>query len=314
MKEKRMKRRYPGLLVLLLLFLFCRTVPVQAYGLVEEDAVSSLTIRFQDGGTGIEGAKFSVFRIAEVTEMARYHLTGAFEDYPVSLEVPDSAGWRALALTLESYAMRDQITPDTQGETDEHGELVLSNLQTGLYLVTGQPVETGDYTWTPEAFICSLPDLTEDDNWNYDVSAVVKYDSVYTGEPTSRRVVKVWENDEASDRPQMIEVQLLKDGEVEDTQILNGENNWSYTWNGLDARSEWNVVEKEVPAGYTVSEDREGTSVFITNTGTNEKETAAPDTKLPQTGVLWWPVPVLAAAGCLLFLIGWFRHRRKGRE
>ena len=32
--------------------------------------------------------------------------------------------------------------------------------------------------------------------------------------------------------------------------------------------------------------------------------------KLPQTGMLWWPVPLLAVAGVALFLAGWIRHGR----
>lgn len=32
---------------------------------------------------------------------------------------------------------------------------------------------------------------------------------------------------------------------------------------------------------------------------------------LPQTGQLWWPVPMLAAGGMFLFLIGWARNRRE---
>lgn len=31
--------------------------------------------------------------------------------------------------------------------------------------------------------------------------------------------------------------------------------------------------------------------------------------RLPQTGQLWWPVPVLALAGAALVLVGWFRRR-----
>lgn len=43
------------------------------------------------------------------------------------------------------------------------------------------------------------------------------------------------------------------------------------------------------------------------------KETNKPsDSKLPQTGQLNWPVPVLAAAGLVLFAIGWaLRFRKK---
>lgn len=45
--------------------------------------------------------------------------------------------------------------------------------------------------------------------------------------------------------------------------------------------------------------------------GTPEVEipdTPPPLTGLPQTGLLWWPVPVMAAAGLLLFGLGWWRR------
>lgn len=42
-------------------------------------------------------------------------------------------------------------------------------------------------------------------------------------------------------------------------------------------------------------------------------DTAPPLTGLPQTGLLWWPVPALAAAGILLFSLGWWQ-RNGGRK
>lgn len=36
--------------------------------------------------------------------------------------------------------------------------------------------------------------------------------------------------------------------------------------------------------------------------------------KLPQTGLLWWPVPLLAMGGVVLLLIGWVRRRRWSAE
>ena len=35
-----------------------------------------------------------------------------------------------------------------------------------------------------------------------------------------------------------------------------------------------------------------------------------PLARLPQTGQLWWPVPLLALTGMGLFFFGWGRHRR----
>lgn len=36
--------------------------------------------------------------------------------------------------------------------------------------------------------------------------------------------------------------------------------------------------------------------------------------KLPQTGQLWWPVPVMAIVGMLFVMLGWYRRRRFGEK
>ena len=163
------------------------------------------------------------------------------------------------------------------------------------------------------------------------------------GGTVTRKALKVWKDTGAeSARPQEISVQLLRNGTVYGSAKLNEANNWSYEWNGLDRSDTWELVEETVPAGYTVSVTREGVTFVVTNTNTNE--TADPPdpgepmtpgtpstpmsgrpplpqaqgpgkpakpTKLPQTGVLWWPVPLLAGGGLLLFGIGWYQSRRR---
>ncbi len=158
-------------------------------------------------------------------------------------------------------------------------------------------------------------------------------------EPITRKVLKVW-RDEGSEaqRPEEIFVELLQDGEVYETIALNAENNWRYTWTDLDSRSRWQVTEEDTPEDYTVSVSREGVTFVMTNTrrittdiedgpvpeggfpGAPGMEIAdmpvprsglLPGEKLPQTGMLWWPVPVLACTGMFLFLIGWGRSRHE---
>ena len=33
---------------------------------------------------------------------------------------------------------------------------------------------------------------------------------------------------------------------------------------------------------------------------------------LPQTGMLWWPVPVLTICGLVLFMLGWGEYQKYG--
>lgn len=152
-----------------------------------------------------------------------------------------------------------------------------------------------------------------------------------------------------SKRPEEITVQLLRDGMVWDTVTLNEKNNWSYEWSRLSDDYSWKVTEADVPEGYTVKVSQEGITFVVTNTYTPDEPdnpdqpgnpdepdhpdtpnppgqpsvnhpdespnppgrpvSGEPETKLPQTGVLWWPVPLLACGGVGLFLIGWAQRR-----
>lgn len=48
-----------------------------------------------------------------------------------------------------------------------------------------------------------------------------------------------------------------------------------------------------------------------TETPAPQTEPKKPDNNLAQTGQLNWPIPVLAAAGLLVFLLGWYLKRQK---
>ena len=161
-----------------------------------------------------------------------------------------------------------------------------------------------------------------------------------------RKALKVWMDEGyENERPQEVTVQLLCDGEIYDTQTLSSENNWSYEWTELSGEHEWSLTEKEMD-GYRVSVEQAGITFVVTNTydseivlptptptvtpevtpepSTSPEVTATPKptptktpkptpTKdpsvLPQTGQLWWPVPVLLAAGLLLIVLGLMRRR-----
>ena len=77
-------------------------------------------------------------------------------------------------------------------------------------------------------------------------------------------VHKVW-NDDETIRPLEVEVYLLCNGEVYDTAVLDGFNQWTYTWAGLDPDCEWTVREN-VPSGYVATYDYFSRNlVYITN-------------------------------------------------
>lgn len=127
---------------------------------------------------------------------------------------------------------------------------------------------------------------------------------------TVRRVVKKTWDDKGyeSQRPSSIKVQLMRNGTVHDTVTLSANNSWKYTWSGLQAKDnndkeiKWTVREVNV-SGYVVNIEQHGDTFLLTNSPVKPS--------LPQTGVLWWPVPVLAVAGLLFLITG---HIMRGRR
>ena len=97
----------------------------------------------------------------------------------------------------------------------------------------------------------------------------------YTPGKTALSVTKMWDDAENQDgkRPSEITVDLYADGvKVEGKSVtLNAGNDWSYTWDELDAKKngrtiEYTAKEASVPAGYSVSYNTEATgNVYITN-------------------------------------------------
>lgn len=79
-------------------------------------------------------------------------------------------------------------------------------------------------------------------------------------------VRKVWSDGNENHRNDSVTVNLLKDGKAEKAQVLNAENGWAYTFDGLQAGHAWTVEEAAVPEGYTVTYDTVGTATTITNT------------------------------------------------
>ncbi len=314
-------KRMGTLLVCLLAVLLWLPAPAMAAETIDVDRNVSLTIAYQGNGETISGGVFDLYYVAAVSPQGEFTLAGDFAAYPVRVNELDAAGLRELAATLSGYVQRDDITPLDSGSTDAGGWLTFPCKQTGLapglYLVMGHPCSQNGYDYWPEPFVVCLPGQDgETGALNYDLAVVPKHDVPPEGETVTHKVLKVWDDDGGEDeRPAEVTVQLLQDGDVYDTVALTAENNWRYTWDGLDASCVWNVVET-VPEGYTVTVVQEGLTFVITNSMDVTTPVYPPDDDpdLPQTGQLWWPVPVLVAAGLFLILLGQVRRRGDNRE
>ena len=113
----------------------------------------------------------------------------------------------------------------------------------------------------------SVPGEADGGGWDYSVEVTCKYDRDENNGRVHKRQRKEGMGMTAGDksaRPGYIYVQLLENGRVADTVVLSEANDWEYTWDELDADSQWRVVERDVPDGYTVTVEREGRVFVIT--------------------------------------------------
>ena len=314
-------------LALLAAVLCLLTSVAQAAGSIDLTRKPTLTLTYRDGKTALSGAKFSIYRVADADETGELTVRSEFDEFDLDIRGKNDRRWREMAQTLESYVLRRELTPADSGKTDKTGMLTFptqgKTLAAGLYLVIGERHTQGGNDYDAEPFFVLLPtqDL-ENNEWVYDVSANVKFGKTPVpddGDTVTRKVLKVWDDDDAEDsRPQEITVELLRNRKVYDTVKLSEKNNWRYTWLDLNADARWSVTEKTV-SGYTVSITREGITFVVTNTKKPDR-TDTPDTPvkpsnpskpsspakptLPQTGAVWWHVEALALSGLVFLILG----------
>ncbi len=275
-------------------------------------------------------------------------LSGEFASLPIEIgDLTDSENVNRLAYTLASYAADGVGEIAASGVTNGLGYVDFEKLPAGIYLVTGTSGAIGDLIYTPKPALISITETSD-----AMIEASLKYNVTASGVVRAYTVKKVWSDKDGTARPQSVTVQLLRDSEFYDEVTLSAGNGWSHRWNSLSSDYDWNVIETNIPANYTVSITLEEITFTIENTaaGSSETtETTAPTTttavtttsvtnvtgtdittdttpksstttqtasiyttpgggsdtpKLPQTGQLWYPVPILFFAGLLLFIIG----------
>lgn len=311
MKRYKCWKAVAMLLALILLF------PMNSFaqGSIDLTKKVSLTISYRDGGKAIKDAEFDMYLVATVDENGTLTTTKDFAQFNVNISGKNDAQWNTLQSTLEGYVLRDNIVPTDSQKTDAHGMAYFPTAQktlpAGLYLVMGERhTQDGTY-YDASSFMVMLPTQNNNANtWDYDVTVNVKYEKQEVPEEqevVTRKVLKVW-NDKGheNERPKEIVVQLLRDGKVFETIPLNADNQWRYTWENLDDSYTWKVVEKE-QAGYTVEIVKEGITFVVTNTYAGDKPavpSSGTNTNLPQTGQLWWPVPVCLCIGLAFVIVG----------
>ena len=307
------KRRF-GIIVLLACICLCMlpcsplaASTADAKEPISVDTACSLTLCYGYEGIPFPDQSVRLYHVAEVSADFRYTLTPPFAASGLSLNgVQTNSEWNVIRSTLEALVLAGNITPTKTAQTDENGQARFTQLTPGLYLTSPVDVVRDDLTCCFDSLLVALPDLDPEGLWQYQVTATAKPEAlppIHPEEEIQLKVVKLWKGDqERTDRPERIEVEIFRDGVSYETVILSESNSWSYGWTAKDDGADWKVVERNVPDGYTMTVAQRETTFVITNTRQD-----TPDPPPPQTGdtsnILLYSI-LLFVSGSMLIILG----------
>jgi len=269
----------------------------------------SLTISYCSGGIAFSELPVNLYKIADVSADYQYTLTSSFEKSNLILNGIQTVGeWNVIRSTLETYILANDITAGFNAKTDFEGKASFDALKPGLYLAITERIIQDETTYVFDSALIALPGLSADGLWQYQVDITSKSEII----PPSRddeeielKVLKLWKGDGGrSARPATIEIEIFRNGTSYQTATLSENNHWTYTWSAKDDGSDWKVVERNIPTGYTMTIEERETSFVLTNT-LNRDVPDNPDS--PQTGdtsnILLWVI-LMIVSGSMLIILG----------
>ena len=303
-----MKNKFISLVLCLIVFL----VPLEVFA--TETAPSTkgtLTLTYSKEGVSFADLDIKIHRIAEIADDGTFKKLSPYDSYPISLtDISSQIEWAEIATTFRGYIQADAIEPYMVQKTDAEGNAVFSDIEKGLYLIEGLSVQENNYVYTFFDFMMTMPDS----EGNNIITAKPKSDmNELTYKKNTYSVMNLWQDEgHSQNRPHSVSVDILKDGKVSDSVILNSTNNWRYTFETSDYESVFSVVERNVPKDYTVKITEKGTDFVIVNT-LDKKDDSSSDTSTMQTGdtsSMRFYMILFSIAGFALIILG-FAMRRK---
>lgn len=281
------RKRINYLLVIITLFFgFMINVGAKENNTVDFSRKGSIevTLHEMSEDTYVEGAEITLYHIADAyldgVNLA-FKYTDELSSCSVSLD----------DLTIDDLSKKITlcVKPESVGTsliTNDFGTVIFNDLDLGLYLVS-QTNKVEGYS-NIDSFLVQIPKVI-DNSWTYDIIANPKTD-IY--KEIDLVVNKVW-NTDSNKLPEKVEIELLLDGEVIDTVILNSTNKWTHTFKNLEKSDKYSVREINIPKGYKVSYTNNEYIFTVTNTDT-----------LANTGQLFYSIIILAIFGLIFILLG----------
>ena len=304
-----MAKRRIGIVALVLWLLSYSVLAVSTTDAKEPiitDAECELTLCYRNGETAFADEPVALYQIADVSSDFQYTLRENFVASGLILNgIQNNGEWDVIRSTLKAFIVGNDIAPTKTAVTDASGEVHLTQLETGLYLVSAVCAEGYFF----DSALIALPNLNSDGFWQYQVTVLPKGGEI-DDEEIELKVLKLWKGDgSGKNRPVSIEVEIFCDEVSVETVILSEENNWSYSWKAKDDGAVWTVVERNIPTGYTVSVEDRTTTFVLTNT-LNKPDAPKPPHTGDTSNILLYIV-LMHVSGIALVIFGLTRKRKQ---
>lgn len=310
--------------IAIIAFLLCLCLmPCRAWAASTADAnesistpkACSLNIFYGCDGTVFADQSVKLYKVAEVSTDFQYTITADFAASGLTLNgIQSNSEWDTVRATLEAHILANSVEPRMVAKTNAEGNAYFPMLMPGLYLASAVQVTQGDLRCTFASALVTLPGLGADGLWEHNISVAAKPAILPPAqEKIELKVLKLWKGDEDRvDRPLSIQVEIFHNGASYEIVTLSESNNWAYTWSALDDGAAWNVVERNVPTGYTATVTHRDTAFVLTNTRGSDTPGNPPPATGDTANVLLYAVLMLVSGSMLIILgIIWKRNRHE---
>lgn len=281
MKMKLWKRLLARLLAVALC-LCALLVPAAALEMLDADRTGSISVTIRDGGKTVSGGTMTLYQVAQ------YH-QGRFQ--PTLLFVDSGFDQEALgadmASDLADFALEQGLVGVTK-TIDGQGTLSFAELPLGVFLLVQQEAAPGYRTLAP--FLVTVP-MESDGGYLYDVDASPKVDPSPVAPPGPSGGPTPTSTPTPTPTPSTT---------PEPTPDHSPEPSPS-------GSPEPSPEESPEPSPGETTSPAPSDSPQVT------PPTDTTGSRLPNTGQLKWPIPVLAILGMVFFGLGWYL-RQKHRE
>lgn len=288
-----MKNKLKRLSVALLSFVMVVALAVPALA-VPSDDYAVLNIRYRPNKTPVNGVEYRLYKVADAKDQGdgtyTYTLTAPFAASGIDVDAILKGGQlttgdtRNLLVAFGTYINehQDEVRGSesmksalTARQGSEDGIARFTGVDDGLYLATSSATYTEDgTTYTPVPFLLKIPYVMDGVENNY-LTANVKFTTSTPGgtEPDNPRPGGGGGGGGTPTPPPTVD--------VEEPEVP--------------------LAEPDVPLVELPEEIEPEVEI---------PEEDPPLAMLPQTGLLWWPVPLMAAAGAAFVLYGAVTRRK----